>query len=141
MQQEFSIFGLNAEKMAIGAGFFLVVWGCSVSVLGGSQSITSFIPTFLGAPLLFFGYMARAQPNRRTLWMHIVALITLLTFLGGLDFFRPIFAGQNPFSNPLAALSKLMLVCVGGVALFSCIGSFVWARKNKVESSDGPTED
>lgn len=134
MQQEFSIFGLTLEKIAIGAGCFLVLWACAVFVLGNSQSITSWIPAFLGGPIFICGYLALAWPNKKKLWMHLVAVVAAITLLGGLDFFRPIFTGQNPLSNPLAGLSKLMLFCVGAFLLNSSIRAFVWARKNQAKS-------
>ena len=65
MQQEFSIFGLTLEKIAIGAGCFLVLWACAVFVLGNSQSITSWIPAFLGGPIFICGYLALAWPNKK----------------------------------------------------------------------------
>ena len=131
MQREFSVLGMSVEKIAVGAGLFLVVWACAVSVLGNSQSMTSWIPAFLGGPISILGYLALSRPDHRKLWMHLVAASAALTLLGGLDFFRPVFTGQNPLSNPVAGFSKLMLFCVGGLLLFSCIRSFVWARKNK----------
>ena len=133
MQQEFSVFGMSVEKIAVGAGLFLVVWACAVSVLGNSQSMTSWIPAFLGGPISILGYLALSRPDHRKLWMHLVAASAALTLLGGLDFFRPIFTGQNPLSNPWAGLSKLMLFCVGGFLLTSCVRSFVWARKNQAK--------
>ena len=134
MQQEFSVFGMSMEKIAVGAGLFLVVWACAVSVLGNSQSMTSWIPAFLGGPISILGYLALSRPDHRKLWMHLVAASAALTLLGGLDFFRPIFTGQNPLINPWAGLSKLMLFCVGGFLLASCVRSFVWARKNQAKS-------
>ena len=131
MQREFSVLGLTIEKIAISAGLFLVVWASVASILGESRSITSWIPAFLGGPILIVGCLALLLPGRRKLLMHLVAAIALLTLLGGLDFFRPVLTGQNPLSNPVAGFSKLMLFCVGGLLLFSCIRSFVWARKNK----------
>lgn len=97
--------------------------------------MTSWIPAFLGGPILILGYLALAQPDRRKLWMHLVAAIAAVTLLGGLDFFRPLFTGQNPLGNPLAGLSKLMLFCVGGLLLTACISSFIWTRKNQAKSS------
>ena len=134
MQQEFSILGTSMEKLAVGAGLFLVVWACAVSVLGNSQSMTSWIPAFFGGPIFILGYLALSQPNYRKRCMHLVAAIAALTLLGGFDFFRPIFTGQNPLSNPWAGLSKLMLFCVGGFLLTCCLRSFFWARKNQAAS-------
>ena len=131
MRQEFSVFGMSVEKIAVGAGLFLVVWACAVSVLGNSQSMTSWIPAFLGGPISILGYLALSRPDHRKLWMHLVAVIAAITFLGGLDFLRPLFTEQNPMSNPLAGLSKLMLLCVGGLLLAACISSFNWTRKNQ----------
>ena len=41
--------------LTLGYGLFLVVWGVAVSLLSSSESITSYFPSFLGAPLALSG--------------------------------------------------------------------------------------
>jgi hypothetical protein len=100
-----------------------------------SESITSWIPAFLGAALLLFGGLAIVNSSSKKLWMHLVVVMAVIIFFGGFDFFRPIFYGEDPFSNFAAACSKLMLFFVGGILTFFCIKSFIWARKNRQNSA------
>ena len=60
--------------------------------------------------------------------MHIVVLVGLIIFLGGLDFIRSL---GNPFQNLWADTSKLMLMITGFLFTFLCVKSFIFARKNK----------
>ena len=82
----------------------------------------------LGAPILLMGLMCLARPEQRKIWMHVAVLFGLLAFLGGLDFFRAIVIDAAPFANPGAAASKLMLFVSGGLFVFICVRSFIWAR-------------
>ncbi len=51
---EFKVGGLTMEKLSICYGLFLVLWGLIISFISGSGSMTSYIPSFLGAPVLIF---------------------------------------------------------------------------------------
>ena len=123
--EEFRIFSLSVEFLSILYGLFLVAWGFSISLISGSSSITSFIPAFIGFPLILIGFISRVRPNLRKALMHIAVLIGVFAFVGGLDFFRGMFA------NYYAGISKLMLMVTGFLYLYVCVKSFLFARRQR----------
>ena len=62
--------------------------------------------------------------------MHIVVLIGLIIFLGGLDLIRGVMQGSI-FTNIWASSSKFMMMISGLVFTVLCIKSFIFNRKNK----------
>ena len=126
---EFKIFGATIETFSVFYGSFLVFWGVIVSFISGSNSLTSFIPSLIGLPILIFSNLSIKFINKKKLFMHIVVLFGLIAFLGGLDFFRS-FLGGTAFHNFWADVSKLILLTTGGYFVYQCIRSFVFARKN-----------
>jgi uncharacterized protein YhhL (DUF1145 family) len=104
------------------------LWGAAVSYLSASNSITSYIPSMFGLPILFFAILALLIPSKKKLLMHIVVTFGLIVFLGGLDFLRSI---GNLFENIWADSSKLMMLITGAIFTLLCIKSFIFARKNK----------
>ena len=136
--QEFKFLGLKIPEFTIGYGLFLIIWGTVVSIVSESTSITSWIPSFMGAPILVSGILAKVNPERRKVWMHIAVFFGLLSFLGGFDFFKGFMAEGGPFAKPYAGSSKLMLLVTGGVYTLGCVKSFIWARKNREQ---GPSSE
>ena len=126
---EFKIFGLNIETFSVFYGSFLIFWGLLVSFISGSNSLTSFIPSFIGLPILIFSNLSVKFSSKKKIFMHIVVLFGLIAFLGGLDFFRSILNG-TVFQNIWADISKLILLTTGGYFVYQCIRSFIFARKN-----------
>ena len=126
---EFKVFGLNIETFSVFYGSFLIFWGLLVSFISGSNSLTSFIPSFIGLPILIFSNLSIKFTSRKKIFMHIVVLFGLIAFLGGLDFFRSILNG-TVFQNIWADISKLILLTTGGYFVYQCIRSFIFARKN-----------
>tara|TARA_B100000767_G_C19696305_1_gene506304 strand:+ start:30 stop:422 length:393 start_codon:yes stop_codon:yes gene_type:complete len=126
--KEFIFLGINIEKISIIYGAFLILWGVSVSFLSGSESVTSFIPSFFGIPILIFAVLTILFPERKKLFMHIIVLIGLIIFLGGLDFLRSL---SNPFENIWADSSKLMLLVTGLIFTYINLKSFIFIRKNR----------
>ena len=124
----FRFMGLTVETLTLGYGALLIAWGAIFSV--GSESVTSWIPSMIGAPILISGALTRAMPNKRKIWMHIAVLFGLLAFLGGFRFFAALGKEGGLFGSPKAASSQLMLLITGGVYTLACVKSFVWARKN-----------
>ena len=125
---EFKVGGLTMEKLSIYYGLFLVLWGIIVSLISGSDSMTSYIPSFLGVPVLIFSYLSIKFDSKKKMFMHIVVLFGLIIFLGGLDFIRSLVTG-NAFSNFYADLSKIMMLITGLFFTYQCIKSFIHARK------------
>ena len=126
---EFKVFGLNIETFSVFYGSFLIFWGLLVSFISGSNSLTSFIPSFIGLPILIFSNLSIKFTSKKKIFMHIVVLFGLIAFLGGLDFFRSIIS-ETVFQNIWADISKLILLITGGYFVYQCIRSFIFARKN-----------
>ena len=133
---EFKVAGLTMEKLSIYYGLFLILWGVIVSFISGSGSFTSYIPTFLGVPILIFSYLSIKFISKKKMFMHIVVLFGLIIFLGGIDFIRSLVSG-NAFENVYADLSKIMMLVTGLFFTYQCIRSFIHARKMRdLENSE-----
>ncbi len=128
--KDFKAMGLAMENLSICYGLFLIIWGIMVSLISKSGSFTSYIPSFLGLPILIFSYLAIKFETKKKIFMHIVVLFGLIIFFGGLDFLRSLLTG-NPFENIWADTSKLMMLLTGSYFTFQCIKSFIHARKSK----------
>ena len=128
--KEFIFLGRSMESISIIYGIFLIIWGIAVSVISGSNSLTSFIPSILGIPILLFSILSFKFPNRKKLFMHIVVTFGLIVFIGGLDFSRGLMKGTL-FDNMWADTSKLMMLITGIMFTYLCVKSFIFARKNK----------
>ena len=126
MPSEFKFLGNNMEKISSYYGAFLIIWGFAVSSLSNSESLTSLIPTFLGILILVFALFALFIPSKKKLFMHIVVMFGLITFIGGLDLFRNY---NSLFNNFWGDLSKLMMLTTGLFFTYLCIKSFIHARK------------
>ena len=131
MNKEFTFLGNSLENIAMIYGIFLIVWGIGVTILSDSQSITSLIPAIFGLPIIILSFFAKKFPDRKKLLMHIVVLIGLIIFLGGLDLIRGLIQG-NIFVNLWASSSKFMMIISGLVFTILCIKSFIFNRKNKL---------
>ena len=59
MKKEFTFLGNSMESTAMIYGIFLIVWGVGVSILSDSQSITSYIPTIFGLPIIILSFFAK----------------------------------------------------------------------------------
>ena len=127
-EQEFKVFNLEMERISVFYGLFLVAWGLVISFLSQSDSMTSYIPSFLGLPILLFGYLTLKFPERKKLFMHIVVLFGIIIFFGGLDITRSLSTLSDSF---WADLSKLMLLTTGFVFSYWNIKSFIFVRKNR----------
>ena len=127
---DFKVFGLSIEYLSIYYGSFLVFWGVIISFVSGSDSLTSFIPSMIGLPILIFSNLSIKFINRKKLFMHIVVLFGLVAFFGGLDFLRSILSG-TAFQNAWADTSKCMMLITGASFVYLCVKSFIFARKNR----------
>ena len=127
-QTEFTVLGKNIEQLSIYYGFFLFLWGMIVSLISGSTSFTSYIPSYIGSVVVLFSYLSIKFSNRRKLFMHIVALTGVLIVLGGLDVIRTTANGKL-FDNYWADMSKIMMLITGVLFVYFCFMSFRYARK------------
>ena len=134
INQDFKVLGVSIEKFSIYYGSFLIIWGIVISFISGSNSFTSYIPAFIGIPILIFASLSIKFANRKKLFMHIVVFFGLIAFLGGLDLIRAIIAGYA-FENLWADLSKTMLVITGFYFTLQCVKSFIHARKMRDQTN------
>ena len=125
---EFKILGITMERLSIFYGLFLIFWGIVVSFLSGSNSLTSYIPSLLGIPILMFAYLSTKFISKKKMFMHIVVLFGLIIAIGGFDFLRSLITG-NAFENYWADISKLMMLISGLLFVHQCVRSFIHARK------------
>ena len=128
MNEEFKWCGLTVEKLSVYYGVFLISWGLVISLISGSDSFTSYIPSVLGLIVFLFSVLAIKIPNQQKLFMHLVVLFGVIIFLGGLDVLRSL---DNLFDNYWADLSKLMLLVTGFCFTVINVKSFIFIRKNK----------
>ena len=134
INQDFKVLGVSIEKFSVYYGSFLIIWGIIISFISGSNSFTSYIPAFIGIPILIFASLSIKFANRKKLFMHIVVLFGLIAFLGGLDLIRTIIAGYA-FENLWADLSKTMLAITGFYFTLQCVKSFIHARKMRDQTN------
>ena len=127
--KEFTFLGKSMESISIIYGIFLIIWGVAVSFISGSNSLTSFIPSILGLPILLFSFLTVKFPSKKKLFMHIVVSFGLIVFIGGLDFSRGLLKGTS-FNNIWADTSKLMMLITGLIFTSLCVKSFIFVRKN-----------
>ena len=128
--KEFTFLERSMESVSIIYGIFLIIWGIAVSLISSSNSLTSFIPSIFGLPILLFSILSVKFQNRKKLFMHIVVTFGLIVFIGGLDFSRGLIKGTS-FTNMWADTSKLMMLITGLMFTYLCIKSFIFARKNR----------
>ncbi len=119
MEDKFTFCGIEMDRFTVAYGCFLIIWALVVSILTDSNSFTSWIPAFIGAPIALMGILTILYPSRRKIWMHVAILLGVLAFLGGLDFFRGISDPDGPFKVLAAGVSKLMLFLTGGVFILA----------------------
>ncbi|MDP6187834.1 MAG: hypothetical protein QF699_00760 [Candidatus Poseidoniaceae archaeon] len=112
------------RNVTLGYGVFLIAWGIVISIVSKSESITSYFPSILGAPLAVSGLMVMKKPENRKLWMHVAATFGLLCALGGTRFFMVMGDGITYASG-----SQLMLLITGTAYTVLCVRSFIAARK------------
>ena len=130
LNKEFKVLNLTIEKLSLSYGLFLILWGIVISFISKSSSATSYIPSFLGLPLIIFSFLTLKFPSKRKLFMHIVVIFGLIIFLGGLDVIRSLIGGYA-FENFWADTSKTMMLLTGLYFLIQCVKSFIFARKNR----------
>tara|TARA_B100001115_G_C15717099_1_gene348536 strand:- start:376 stop:795 length:420 start_codon:yes stop_codon:yes gene_type:complete len=130
IENEFKVLGFKIESLSILYGIFLILFGIIISFISGSKSFTSYIPSIIGTPILIFSYLSIKFENKRKLFMHIVVLFGLVTFLGGLDLIRGILLGIV-FNNIWADISKAVMLITGLFFIIQCVRSFIHARRNK----------
>mgnify|MGYP006101086679 CR=1 FL=1 len=128
---EFTFLGKNMEAISLFYGIFLIVWGLLVTFISESNSLTSLIPSLLGLPIFLLSVISIKSKINKKLLMHIVVIIGIIVFIGGLDFMRSLADYNNVFLNFWADISKLMMMITGFIFSLLCVKSFIFVRKNK----------
>ncbi len=134
LDKEFKVLNISIEKFSLFYGVFLILWGIVISFVSGSSSLTSFIPSFLGLPLVVFSYLAMKFVSKKKLYMHIVVIFGIIIFLGGLDVIRSLIGGYA-FENFWADVSKTMMLVTGFYFSLQCVKSFIYARKMREQEN------
>ena len=135
LNSEFKAFGKNIESISIYYGLFLIFWGVIVSFMAKSSSFTSYIPSYIGLIIFLFSILSKKFPSKKKIFMHIVALIGLVAFLGGLDVIRLVMR-DILFQNFWADISKIMMLFTGFYFMVLCFKSFRHARRISSEKNN-----
>jgi hypothetical protein len=117
--------------ITIAFGILLValgLWG-RFGTERGTESLTSLIPAFVGAPLLLLGLLALKESWLKHA-MHLAAVIGLLGFLGAGGRLIRVLIREGGLPGP-AALSTALMTALCGVFVALCVGSFIQARRRR----------
>jgi uncharacterized membrane protein len=121
-------------KTSITFGIILIILGLYSYFGISSESITALIPTFLGIPVLIFGFLALNEKYLKHA-MHGAAILMLLGFggtVGGLiKFFRML--GGEVFERPAAITIQAIMALICLIFLILAIKSFIDARRKRSE--------
>jgi uncharacterized membrane protein len=121
-------------KTSITFGIILIILGLYSYFGISSESITALIPTFLGIPVLIFGFLALNEKYLKHA-MHGAAVLMLLGFggtVGGLiKFFRML--GGEVFERPAAITIQAIMALICLIFLILAIKSFIDARRKRSE--------
>lgn len=121
--------------------FGLLLCGLTILTLvlkgGEAKSISIYIPTFIGVPLLILGIVAAAREGARKHAMHAAAALGLLGGLAALGRGVPkaieILQGKEVDLLATSMVWGMILICVTFVLL--CVESFVSARRARLAGS------
>ena len=75
INKEFKVLGHSMENISIFYGFFLIIWGVAISFVSNSDSLTSFIPSFFGLPILIFAFLTIKYQEKKKLFMHSYKIV------------------------------------------------------------------
>ena len=128
-QNEFKALGMTMTAMTIGYGLLLIGWGAALFLISGQP--TAAIPGVFGVPILIAGFLSKAFPGKRKIWMHIAVLFGLLCLIGGAAMIgKAVGSEDGLFANQRKAASFIMMATTGLIYTVSCVRSFIWARKH-----------
>lgn len=107
----------------ISLGLTLIVVGIVITLLSDSGSVTSLIPSFIGAVFFVLGMIANFKSDLSHHMMHGAAALALLAILGSLGSA----IGRGSTGWALVAQIITVVLCAGFLVL--AIGSFRDARR------------
>ena len=134
-EKEYIVFGLNVGKISVLYGAILIVYAVMLSSSSEIKSVTSHIPAILGTLIFIFGLLSLLMPAKQKLFMHLNVLIGLFVFLYGLSTFGSLFYGNLQKVNFWTDFSRLSMSVTGAIYILVCVKSFIFARKQRVNSS------
>ncbi len=121
-------------KTAILFGGLLILLGIGLFVglfVAGGQapSVTVFIPSFFGAPVLLLGLVALKDAYRKHA-MHAVAILALLGVLAPVSrLVEQLARGAEVAILPM--ISLVVMALLSGILLALCVKSFIDARRRQ----------
>ena len=120
---------MNYAKIGIFTGIILIAISLLGKFISGTESMTVFIPAFVGGPILLSSLLA-LNPKMLKLGMHISALFGLLGFLAAaMPVTKQLVKGEFVWKLSTYLMVSMIFVC--GVFVVLCIKSFIDARKLK----------
>jgi hypothetical protein len=132
------------EMPKITVVFGLLLCGLTLATLIVTReigSITIFIPTMVGLPLVLLGLGAILKPHLRKHLMHVAVTIGLLGALAALGRGIPqalkIMRGEVVDWLPVSMVWAMILICVTYV--FVCVESFISARRARQAAESSPS--
>jgi hypothetical protein len=129
-------------KITVVFGLMLLALTIVTLVLTGwpPKSISVFIPSFVGIPLLALGLLGTARPGARKHAMHAAAALGLLGGLAALGRGIPqalkILRGEEVDILPVSMVWAMIIICLTFV--FVCVESFISARKARLSQANAP---
>ena len=129
-------------KITVVFGLILLALTIVTLILTGfpPKSISVFIPSFVGIPLLLLGLFAVARPGARKHAMHAAAAFGLLGGIAALGRGIPqalkIVRGEEVDILPVSMVWAMIIICLTFV--FVCVESFISARKARLKQGDTP---
>lgn len=128
-KKEFTVFGLNANKISVLYGALLIIFVFILLLSNEIKFVTSYTPAVLGVLIFIFGLFSLLVPERQKLFMHINVVIGSFVFLYGLSAFVSLFYGTITGVNFWNDFLRLSMSVTGAIYILICIKSFIFARK------------
>jgi hypothetical protein len=127
---------MSMAKVSLVFAVLLIALGL-ISYLGtGSQHTTALIPTWFGAALGVFGFLAISpSEGRRKLFMHINVTIGLLGFIGAAVRAIQEFLHANAVGKPvdrIAVEAQITMAVLLFIYVVLCVRSFIAARRARL---------
>jgi hypothetical protein len=118
---------MNMPVIAIVIGILLDVLATVSFVLSGKPSITLWIPSFVGVPILIAGIIG-LKPALLKHAMHGAAMFGLLGFLAAAGRLASV-AIKGGFTWKLATVSQAVMALLCGLFTALCVKSFIDVRR------------